>query len=921
MKKYVYASNPDEKMKWRFIPDTPDERSKAIADGCTAFTIYSLEFEPTEGEVKLHGRKPKRYGDLWLDLDCEDNPAAAILQARELITYLMTHFKGFNPKMVRYFLSGAKGCHICIPAEMFGGEEGAWDLPLLHKEFLSNILALMYHNRPSNRFEKWGYIDTQLYKMGKGHLLREKNIKRKDNRYKIQVPAEYFLEMEPALLLSLTDKPQSGEVETTSPEICDLAKIYRRTLITRKLTFPSNVRDKAISNCDFVKFCAFCQDQVTEPQWFMMLRTLKACKATEEEMHELSMDHPEYDELDTAKKIEHSSIYGLPPCREIASVFDCSENCLAKGWKDVKARIDKTGPANFYCEEDGLYRETSSGKVRIGSPVRILGRIKDPSGRGWGRLLEITSNDNAKQLCIVSTSDYIGKGEAVIAQLCHLGFEPASRYVAKFVLDYIAGTDCTETYTFVSKIGWHDGCYILPDKIFGETEATKVYFNGKAPELTACGSVADWQENIGKYCQGNSLLMFCSAYALTGVLLEPCNMEGGGLHLYGASSKGKTTLANTGASILGNPNEGYVNQWKMTANALEIIAVMRNDSVLILDELGQANPEDVAKVAYMLPNGQGGGRMSRDATLKHIYRWKTNFFSNGELSISQKIESTGKNRTYAGQDVRVINLPINNDEGANIISCLHGFENPAALMDHLKTASRQFYGAPLRAFLEALFSGEGLKENVQSVIKYMEDFEARLLPPNASTQVQRVCAKFAHLAATGNFACKHGIFPWTTEEMETACKEWFEKWLKERGSVGDLEIENAIARILKFIEGNGDSAFIDRNSRYGLSHGQVGYSATTDRESQYFFIPDKLMKIAEYTNRKALVQELQKRDMLILNSMNKPLETISVNTDGVSRNKRVIGISIRDINEYTKENAERFDPSTCDTDIVTNALF
>lgn len=531
-----------------------------------------------------------------------------------------------------------------------------------------------------------------------------------------------------------------------------------------------------------------------------MQRILKACDASVEDALELSMDYPGFSEKETRSKFEHAGKYSMPKCEEIAKIYNCPEKCSARGWQGTAKRIANNEVGRFICREDGLYMEDTNapeGKKKIGSPLKVLGRIKNPDGNGWGRLLELESNDHQKHICTVATCDYIGKGDAVLAKLCDLGFEPAHRYCVKYVLDYIATANCEDTYIHTDKTGWYGNFYILPDKIFGAAnDHIKIYFKGSTDDLGFSGTLQDWQDNIGKYCQGNSLLMFCAAYALSGVLLRPCNMEPGGLHLLGPSSIGKTSDAYLVASICGNPNKGYVNQWKMTANALEIIAFLRNDYTIILDELAQATAEDVSKVCYMLPNGQGGGRMNKDISLRKILRWTVNFFSTGEISISQKIESTGKLKAYAGQEVRVINLPIRNDEHNYIVTCLHGFSTPGELMDHIKQSSKGYYGTPLRSFLEALFHEDSLSTNIEKINAYREDIASIFLPENASSQVQRVCTKFAQIAATGRFACENHILPWSIEEMEAACKEWFETWLNERGSLGDLELDKAVSNIL-----------------------------------------------------------------------------------------------------------------------------
>lgn len=352
---FIYAGNPDRKWEWSFIPNTPQARVEAIKQGYNAFTPYSFEFEPTDENRKRYSRAPLRKGDLWIDLDCKENPAASIMEARNFIAFLHGVFNGFNPNMVKYFLSGSKGCHICIPAEMFDGTDGDEELPILHRELMRNILFMKEKCKPPLGTNKWGLYDSQLYAMGRGHLLREKNLLRPDGRYKVQIPTRRFLEEDIEPLLSLTESHQDYEVDTTPPVVCDLSKLYRRTRIIRKLCNPKNCKEKSLANCQFVTHCAFYQDEVSEPQWFLMLRILKGCKATEEDVREMSRDHHAFDERETTKKFEHVEQYPMPTCDEVSKVFDCAGNCFAKGWQDAFKRIRTGESGKFTSEEDGLY--------------------------------------------------------------------------------------------------------------------------------------------------------------------------------------------------------------------------------------------------------------------------------------------------------------------------------------------------------------------------------------------------------------------------------------------------------------------------------------------------------------------------------------------------------------------------------------
>lgn len=235
--------------------------------------------------------------------------------------------------------------------------------------------------------------------------------------------------------------------------------------------------------------------------------------------------------------------------------------------------------------------------------------------------------------------------------------------------------------------------------------------------------------------------------------------------------------------------------------------------------------------------------------------------------------------------------------------------------------SQKYWGTPLRSFLEALLDGDKFADNIEKINLYRENFLADLCLENASSQVKRVATKFAQIAATGYFACENGILPWDSDEMKKACKEWFEIWLKERGSMGDLEIDKAVKNILKYIEENGDANFVDKEHGFGLSYPNVGYKNTTKKETQYLFIPSRIKEIANYRNLNQLMTELQNRKLLVLNRENKPLETISVRQNGVAKTRRVIGVSIKDVEDpgmaYSKD-SPYFDSSN---DIAMDNIF
>jgi uncharacterized protein (DUF927 family) len=250
-------------------------------------------------------------------------------------------------------------------------------------------------------------------------------------------------------------------------------------------------------------------------------------------------------------------------------------------------------------------------------------------------------------------------------------------------------------------------------------------------------------------------------------------------------------------------------QWNSTHNAIENTAVLHDDNLLVLDEIGQASAETVAQIPYMLANGQGKARMKADASARNIGRWMLNFISNGELTINDKIQETGKFTSHVGQEVRVIDLPINAGIGQDLYENKHGYDNGARLSDDLVSNCMKYYGTPLRAFLGA-FCGSSIEEkqrNIELIIEKAQKFVQENCPEGASGQVRRVARKFGLIASAGEFAHEGGILPYRNGDARRAAEKWFKIWLDQRNCIGDQEI----AKVLKCVR---DHFALHSESRY-----------------------------------------------------------------------------------------------------------
>ncbi|CAH2606010.1 conserved protein of unknown function (plasmid) [Rhodovastum atsumiense] len=199
-----------------------------------------------------------------------------------------------------------------------------------------------------------------------------------------------------------------------------------------------------------------------------------------------------------------------------------------------------------------------------------------------------------------------------------------------------------------------------------------------------------------------TLLGLFLAAAFAGPLLDVLGESSGGLHLVGASRTGKSTAAVVAASVWGKPTaDAQLHPWRGTANGLEGIAAETTDTLLILDEMGQADGREVGDVVYMLANEAGKQRASRNGAARPRQSWRALFLSTGEITLAQKMGEAGK-RVMAGLEVRLVNLPADAGADMGVFQDLHGKPDPVSFADYLQAAARANHGIAARAFLGRL---------------------------------------------------------------------------------------------------------------------------------------------------------------------------------------------------------------------------
>lgn len=484
-----------------------------------------------------------------------------------------------------------------------------------------------------------------------------------------------------------------------------------------------------------------------------------------------------------------------------------------------------TPQPRFECNNKGVYyipvKTDKDGNVTDGDPLRLadavdlIGTGMDSQG-SYYRVIRYRDRISRQNKTALLAAAEIGTN-ACWQRLQGMGITvQAGRVRRERLSDYLQTFGANTAYTVTDKAGWLNGSYILPSgEILSpdDTEQQPVIYNGdtsKATAYTSTGSLEQWQQQVCRYAAGNSRLCLAIGTALAAPLLALLHEPNGGFHLYGDSSDGKTTAAKVALSVWGEA-ETLKMSWRGTDLGFSNAALARNDGLLVLDEIGEANPRTISKTAYSVINGKSKLQGAKDGGNRQQSEWRTLLLSTGEHTLKSYLERAG-NTWEAGQSVRLPSIPAATRYG--IYENLHGFGNGAALSDHLNDTITHQHGTAGRAWIALL------QRTDPAAIRAARDAFLHTLP-ELDGQALRVAKRFALVSAALETAAPVTGLP--AGVGMAGIKQCFDDWLALNGT-GKYEDTVIIEQAANFMQQFAHTAcFTDWNAKPYYSDKHYGY--------------------------------------------------------------------------------------------------
>lgn len=215
-------------------------------------------------------------------------------------------------------------------------------------------------------------------------------------------------------------------------------------------------------------------------------------------------------------------------------------------------------------------------------------------------------------------------------------------YIADF---YKSNEDVIPTIKSISRVGWVDDTFkqflpITDGEVVCDCE--KEYKN-TLEALKPKGDFDIWQEKVLQ-ARENKIVRIYTDASFASALIKVLGINGYLVHLYGDSGKGKSVSLKIAMSVWGDPKQGALfNGADGTKCGLERKAEFLQNIPLSGDEILKRDKNELTSddLIYMISNGSGRARASKDGGVQHQSSWNLIMMTTAEMPITCDVSASG----------------------------------------------------------------------------------------------------------------------------------------------------------------------------------------------------------------------------------------------------------------------------------------
>jgi uncharacterized protein (DUF927 family) len=429
--------------------------------------------------------------------------------------------------------------------------------------------------------------------------------------------------------------------------------------------------------------------------------------------------------------------------------------------------------------------------------------------KNWRHCFRITERDGRQSLLELPRERLAGTGASAIRLLMKAGVHLVGRDVARKALVRFLYFKPKREIIRMPRVGWAQvgshWVFVRPDEVITPSDMPKGRDTAYVLDAVAtrhglhvAGTAAEWATEVAAPLRGNSNVALSFATFFAAPLLCWASEPGGGNHLHGPSTIGKTWVSGVGQSIYGWPHETADNAfgvtWAGSEAGFDALVLARTDLGLPLDEITLSNRRTAEQVVYKLASGTKGPRATSAGQLRETAHASLLVLSTGEKSLAAFIGP----KLQEGARKRLVDVPAQVQPGS-------AFETIPREQIHTESkrsfdAVKRQHGAVGRDWQRHLvdLGPDGMRAQLQT---HRETF---LAPPEvvavsdkAHPQARAVVNRFALYAAALRMAIEGSLLPWTVEEADAGIVACMERWVKQRGNI---DIAGEVVRAAREVE-------------------------------------------------------------------------------------------------------------------------
>ena len=428
------------------------------------------------------------------------------------------------------------------------------------------------------------------------------------------------------------------------------------------------------------------QDGCSEPIWRAGLSIAKFCSDGKKAAHVMSKNHPEYSPEQTQDKFD--KIKGPYLCSHFDEFKpDVCTQC--PHWGKIKSPISLGSSVKEATPEDNVVEVPALDLPNTPTTTYVIPTYPKPYFRGAtnGGVYIRTSNDEGEpdeeliyhnDIYIVNRIVDVELGEVVVIRL-HLPQDGVREFTVPLTaitsreefrkqmsMQGVAVTKMDKLMTYMTtwinelqattkadlartQFGWTDDTHKA--FILGNQEVTADGVKSNPPSKATAGlmsafkpkgTIEQWKEMANFYNRdGFELHQYIVGSAFGSPLMAFMPIACAGFHVHSKDTGlGKTTAMYVGASVWGNPKTLVV-EAKDTQNSLMLRGEVYKNLPFYIDELTNANGNELSDLVYQLSSGRQRNRMTGSANTERARGepWSLLSISTGNTSVIERISA------------------------------------------------------------------------------------------------------------------------------------------------------------------------------------------------------------------------------------------------------------------------------------------